>query len=96
LTRGLTQAEHVVTALTDAVGRLAAHDLVSTASQRALDESRALADVLEEMPDVTTHLDRDELHQLLDPARATGSAALLVDRALAHHAVARSRTEETR
>lgn len=90
LTRGLTQAERVVTALTGAVGRLTAHDLVSSASQRALDEHRALADVLEEMPDVTTHLDRDQLRQLLDPATATGSAALLVDRALAHHATARS------
>jgi 3-carboxy-cis,cis-muconate cycloisomerase len=90
LTRGLTQAERVVTALTGAVGRLAAHDLVSSASQRALDEQRALADVLEEIPDVTTHLDRNQLRELLDPATATGNAALLVDRALAHHATARS------
>jgi 3-carboxy-cis,cis-muconate cycloisomerase len=86
LTRGLTQAERVVTALTGAVGRLTAHDLVSSASQRALDEHRALADVLEEIADVTTHLDRNQLRELLDPATATGNAAQLVDRALAHHA----------
>jgi 3-carboxy-cis,cis-muconate cycloisomerase len=89
LTRGLTQAERVVTALTGAIGRLAAHDLVSSASRRALDEQRALADVLAEIPDVTTHLDRNALRELLDPATATGNAALLVDRALAHHATTR-------
>jgi hypothetical protein len=34
---------------------------------------------------VISHLDRDRLRKLLDPAEATGSASLLVDRALAHH-----------
>jgi 3-carboxy-cis,cis-muconate cycloisomerase len=85
LTAGVAQAERVVTALADAMGRLVAHDLVAHASRRALDEERALVDVLADEPDVISHLDRDRLRKLLDPVEATGSASLLVDRALAHH-----------
>jgi 3-carboxy-cis,cis-muconate cycloisomerase len=90
LTAGLAQAERVTTALTGDMGRLAAHDLVAEASARALDEGRALEDVLAEVPDVTRHLSRDQLKRLLDPASATGSAERLVDRALAHHAASSS------
>jgi 3-carboxy-cis,cis-muconate cycloisomerase len=85
LTAGLAQAERVVTALADAMGRLAAHDLVTRASKRALDEQRTLVDVLLEEPDVTRHMAQDRLRKLLDPPEATGNAARLVDRALAHH-----------
>lgn len=86
LTAGATQAERVVTALAGDLGRLAAHDLVATASTRALAEGRMLAEVLAAVPEVAGHLDDGELDRLLDPAAATGSAGALVDRALAHHA----------
>jgi adenylosuccinate lyase len=46
---------------------------------------RTLVDVLLDEPDVTRHMAQDRLRKLLDPAEATGNAALLVDRALAHH-----------
>jgi 3-carboxy-cis,cis-muconate cycloisomerase len=83
LTGGLAQAERVTTALAGDMGRLDAHDLVTRASARASDEGRPLLDVLVEMPEVA--LDHDHLHHLLDPAQATGSAGLFVDRALAAH-----------
>ena len=86
LTAGAAQAERVVTALADVLGRLAAHELVTRASDRATAEARPLADVLSEDPKVTAHLDGADVHRLLDPAEATGSAARLVDRALAHYA----------
>jgi 3-carboxy-cis,cis-muconate cycloisomerase len=85
LTAGLAQAERVVTALAGTLGRLAAHELVTRASDRATDDGRPLVDVLSEDPDVTAHLDGAHLRRLLDPAQATGSAARLVDRAVAHH-----------
>jgi 3-carboxy-cis,cis-muconate cycloisomerase len=85
LTAGLSQAERVVTALAGTLGRPAAHELVAKASDQALHDGRPLLEVLSEVSDVTSHLERDELRSLLDPARATGSAARLVDRALAHH-----------
>lgn len=93
LTAGLAQAERVTTALAGGIGRLGAHDLVATASARARDENRPLLDVLAETPEVT--LDRDHLRHLLDPAQATGSAGLFVDRALAHHRQSRGHRRST-
>jgi 3-carboxy-cis,cis-muconate cycloisomerase len=92
LTAGLAQAERVATALADDMERLAAHDLVTEASARARDEHRALEEVLMEVPDVTRHLNRDQVQRLLDPATATGSATRLVDRALANHAASTGHT----
>jgi 3-carboxy-cis,cis-muconate cycloisomerase len=85
LTQGLPLAEQVTTALTPALGRLAAHDLVTDACRRAADEGRHLGAVLRGDPDVTAHLDPDEIDGALDPSAALGSAGALVDRALAVH-----------
>lgn len=85
LTGGLLQAERVTTALTDALGRLAAHDLVTAAADRARAEGTDLLRQLTRDGTITEVCPTDELRRLLDPARATGSAATLVDRALARH-----------
>lgn len=85
LTGGLALAERVTTALTDRIGRLTAHDLVSGAADRARSNGRHLLDELRATPQVTAELDDRTLRALLDPAQATASARELVDRALTHH-----------
>jgi 3-carboxy-cis,cis-muconate cycloisomerase len=79
---GLLMAESVATALTPALGRLAAHDLVEHAVRRASD-SKSLRDVLLEIPEVRRELGEDGLDAALDPQRYLGVADALVDRALA-------------
>jgi 3-carboxy-cis,cis-muconate cycloisomerase len=85
LTGGMLQAERVTTALTAALGRLTAHDLVAAAADRARAEGTDLRTQLAAQRAVTDVQTPDELARLLDPAGATGNAAVLVDRALAHH-----------
>jgi 3-carboxy-cis,cis-muconate cycloisomerase len=85
LTGGLLQAERVTAALTDALGRLAAHDLVATAADRAHAGGTDLLSQLTGDRVITDVCPVDELRRLLDPAGATGNATVLVDRALAHH-----------
>jgi 3-carboxy-cis,cis-muconate cycloisomerase len=86
-TGGLLMTEHVATALADALGRVAAHDLVGRLGRQAADSGRPLRAVLSEDPTVRAHLDEAEIDRLLDPERYLGSAGELVDRALAaHHA----------
>jgi 3-carboxy-cis,cis-muconate cycloisomerase len=82
-TGGLLMAESISTALTPALGRLAAHDLVEQAVRRAADEGRPLRDVLAETPEVVRELGDDGLDAALDPERYLGVADALVDRALA-------------
>jgi len=85
LTGGMLQAEGVTTALTAALGRLTAHDLVAAAADRARTEGTDLRTQLAAEREVTDVCPPAELARLLDPAAATGNAAVLVDRALAHH-----------
>jgi 3-carboxy-cis,cis-muconate cycloisomerase len=80
---GLLMAESVATALTPALGRLAAHDLVERAVGHAIDGGRSLRDVLLESPEVARELGEDGLDAALDPQRYLGVAEALVDRALA-------------
>lgn len=85
LTGGLTLAERITTALTPALGRLAAHDLLAAASDRALADGTDLHTQLLRTPEVTAVLDEQELAHLLDLDGATVAARAQVDRALAHH-----------
>ena len=75
-------AEPVAGALTDALGRTRAHDLVS----RAVRDPRGLRTALLETPAVTDVLSATDLDALLDPARHVGHAGTLVDRALSQRA----------
>jgi 3-carboxy-cis,cis-muconate cycloisomerase len=78
---GLTQSEAVVAALAARAGRTRARELVD----RVVAAGGAFGDALLADPDVAAHLRPEEIEAALDPARALGSAAALVDRALAHH-----------
>jgi 3-carboxy-cis,cis-muconate cycloisomerase len=91
LTGGLLLAERVTTALTGAIGRGTAHELVERAAREAVRSDRAFAAVLGEDPQIREHLGAGRLAELLDPAGHLGSAPALVDRALRAHDQRRSR-----
>jgi 3-carboxy-cis,cis-muconate cycloisomerase len=85
LTNGLIVAEAVMMALAPHIGRDRAHELVTDACRKVNQDGNALASVLAAMPDVTTHLDRDAITRLTNPANYLGLAGEMVDRVLAGH-----------
>ncbi|MGH3321553.1 MAG: 3-carboxy-cis,cis-muconate cycloisomerase [Streptosporangiaceae bacterium] len=84
-TGGLLLAEHVTTALTPKLGRLAAHERVQAACRTALSGERSLRSVLLDDPEVAAHLRPADVDTLLDPAGYLGASDTFVERALAHH-----------
>jgi 3-carboxy-cis,cis-muconate cycloisomerase len=89
-TGGLSLAEHVAAMLTPALGRLAAHDLVAAAADRAASQGINLAEaLLSDSAAATTLRDAEigaaELATATDPAGYLGAAAEFVRRALAAH-----------
>ena len=85
LTGGLLLAERVTAALTDAIGRGTAHELVERAASKAGASDRSFAEVLCDDPQVREHLGADAVAELMDPTGYLGSAPGLVDRALNAH-----------
>jgi 3-carboxy-cis,cis-muconate cycloisomerase len=89
-TGGLPLAEHVTAMLAPILGRLAAHDLVAAAADRAASQHISLPEALVADPAAAATL-RDagigpaELARAADPARYLGAAAEFVGRALAAH-----------
>ncbi|WP_329177997.1 3-carboxy-cis,cis-muconate cycloisomerase [Streptomyces sp. NBC_01477] len=83
-TGGQIVSERVSAVLAPRLGKAAAKELLGEASAQAARTSRALVDVLAELPQLHGVLTREELAALLDPARYTGAAGPLVDRALKH------------
>jgi 3-carboxy-cis,cis-muconate cycloisomerase len=83
LTHGLTQTEAVMMALAPHLGHQRAHDLIYAATRAAINDQRPVLDVLAEDPDISKHLDRTALGQLLDPRHYVGLSASMVDRVLA-------------
>jgi 3-carboxy-cis,cis-muconate cycloisomerase len=92
LTGGMLLAERVTTALTPALGRLPAHELVERACGEAQSSGRPLADTLAAIPDLHAHLDAEAIGGLLDPTSYLGSAEVFVDRALDAHRGERNAT----
>ncbi|MEU9861099.1 3-carboxy-cis,cis-muconate cycloisomerase [Streptomyces sp. NPDC047971] len=78
LTGGLLLSERLSVALAEALGRARAKELVAELAARSRSEGRALADLLGEVPELKDLA----LDDLTDPARSTGSAGALTDRAL--------------
>ncbi|MGV9558799.1 3-carboxy-cis,cis-muconate cycloisomerase [Streptomyces sp. NPDC003401] len=81
-TAGQIVSERLSAHLAPLLGRAAARDLLSRASEQARREGRALGDVLAALPPLHGVLGPGELAELLDPGRYTGAAGPLVDRAL--------------
>jgi 3-carboxy-cis,cis-muconate cycloisomerase/3-oxoadipate enol-lactonase len=84
-TGGLVVAERVAAALTEGLGRVAAHGLVQRLARQAADTSQPLRAVLAADFQVRQHLDEADLDRLLDPEGYLGTAEQLIDRALATH-----------
>jgi 3-carboxy-cis,cis-muconate cycloisomerase len=82
-THGLIMAEAVTMALAPKLGRLAAHERVEAACRRAVAEGRHLRDVLAADGAIAAELGADGLDRALDPRHYLGSAAALIERALA-------------
>lgn len=79
-TRGLIVGEAVMMSLGEFIGRQQAHDMVYNACKTAIEENRALLDVLKEDSCVVEQLGEDKLAQLCDPLNYLGSCQLMVDR----------------
>ncbi|MFF2073443.1 3-carboxy-cis,cis-muconate cycloisomerase [Kitasatospora sp. NPDC058162] len=82
LTRGLVVSERLAAELGELLGRRAAGELLTAAARRAVAEDLDLQDVLADEPALKDRIDTRRLRELTDPARYSGSAAALVDRAL--------------
>jgi 3-carboxy-cis,cis-muconate cycloisomerase len=80
LTQGLIFAEAATMALSEKMGRSAAHQVVEAACGRALCEKRHLREVLGEDAQVGTHLSSAEIDGLFDPRKYLGAAEAFVDR----------------
>jgi 3-carboxy-cis,cis-muconate cycloisomerase len=78
LTHGLIVSERLSAELAPVLGRAQAKELLTRAARRATEEDRPLVELLAEE---TGSQDLD-LVGLTDPARYTGSAGALTDRAL--------------
>ena len=83
LTHGLIVSEAVMMGLAPHLGRGQAHDLVQALCLKALEQRRALFDVLAETPQVTRHVAGEDLRKLCDPACYLGLSGEMVDRVLA-------------
>ncbi|MFJ8888723.1 3-carboxy-cis,cis-muconate cycloisomerase [Streptomyces sp. NPDC102402] len=78
LTGGLIVSERLAAVAAVRVGRARAREILGAAAARAREEGRPLAEILAEEP----AFDGLDLDELTDPARYTGCAGLLTDRAL--------------
>lgn len=81
LTGGAIVSERLSAELAGVLGRGAAKELLASASRRARESGRALADVLSAEPALKDS--GVDVAELTDPSRYTGAAGALVDRALA-------------
>ncbi|NWB83597.1 3-carboxy-cis,cis-muconate cycloisomerase [Pseudomonas gingeri] len=85
LTKGLVLAEAVSIALSQRIGRDAAHHLIEQCCRRAVEQGEHLRQVLGAEPQVTAQLSAEALDRLLDPAHYLGQSQRWVQRALAEH-----------
>jgi 3-carboxy-cis,cis-muconate cycloisomerase len=82
-TRGLIMAEAVTFALAEKIGKSEAHHLMEAASKKAVADRQDLRDVLAANPEVTAHLNAEQLTKLFEPMAYQGVAQALIDRLLA-------------
>jgi 3-carboxy-cis,cis-muconate cycloisomerase len=83
VTRGLIYAEAVSTALSQTLGRAAAHPLVERACRQAVEQNRHLLDVVSDDAEISANFSAVQLQSLFDPRQHIRAAARLVDQALA-------------
>jgi 3-carboxy-cis,cis-muconate cycloisomerase len=73
-TLGTIYAEKAMILLAGKLGRDKAHQLLEEATRKAIIQSRHLADVLGEIPDVTKHLNPETIRNLTVAANYLGAA----------------------
>jgi 3-carboxy-cis,cis-muconate cycloisomerase len=73
-TKGAVFAERAMILLSPTMGRDAAHRVLETATRNVIAQGRHLAEVLAEMPEVTSQVDESALRDLEVPERYLGSA----------------------
>ncbi|MDE3105727.1 MAG: 3-carboxy-cis,cis-muconate cycloisomerase [Acidobacteriota bacterium] len=79
---GRNMAEAVSAALAARLDRVTAHELVRRATAMSQLRGTPLGEVLQQMPEVTAHLDAEQIHRLLDPENYLGSTARFLARVL--------------
>lgn len=84
-THGLVMAESVSIALSNQLGRAAAHELVEAACAQAIATDKSLFDILQADTHLNSLISRDELQKLVDPVNYLGQAETFVDRVLKEH-----------
>ncbi|MDX2993226.1 lyase family protein [Streptomyces scabiei] len=82
LTGGAIVSERLNVALAPVLGKVRAKKLLTAAAAEAAATGRPLRSVLAADPDLSARFSPDRIAGLLDPARYTGAAEALVDRAL--------------
>jgi 3-carboxy-cis,cis-muconate cycloisomerase len=82
LTHGLIFAEAVAMKLAEKVGKAAAHELLESASWKAIREKKHLRDVLSADSEVTGHMGPKEMAGIFDPTRQLGVADEFIDRVI--------------
>ena len=82
-TRGLVYSENVALHLSRSLGKQAAHALTEKLCQTAVREGRTLEEALRAEPQASKALDARALDALFDPQTCFGSAAAMIERALA-------------
>jgi 3-carboxy-cis,cis-muconate cycloisomerase len=85
LTHGLVLAEAVSIALSQRIGRDAAHHLIERCCRHAVEQGKHLREVLGAEPAVTAQLSEQALDNLLNPAQYLGQSKRWVKRAVADH-----------
>ena len=75
-TQGLIFAERAMMLLAGKLGRDAAYKLLEDAVSKSIEQKKRLSAVLQELPEVTKHIDRSVLEQLEIPEQYLGSSEL--------------------
>ncbi|GCL62637.1 class-II fumarase/aspartase family protein [Pseudaquabacterium pictum] len=83
MTGGLVMSEAVMMGLGPYIGREYAHDLVYDLCRQSLQTKAPLIELLAAHPEISRHVSRDQLLEMLDPARYLGQSGVMVDRVLA-------------
>lgn len=82
MANGLVVSEAVMMGPGPYLGREYAHDLVYDICRVAIQENRPLLDLLAANPEISAHMNREELSKLCDPANYLGLSGEMVDRVL--------------
>jgi 3-carboxy-cis,cis-muconate cycloisomerase len=83
MTLGMIVSEAVMMGLGPHLGRQRAHDLVYDICRKVAVTGTPLAELLAQDPEISRHLNREQIDQMCDPARYLGLSGEMVDRVLA-------------